>query len=73
MTREEADALLADLLRICVLVEAVEPQRDAPERWQIVAWCPHPLHRYVISDAARFRQAVHDGLSGVLPKGALDA
>jgi hypothetical protein len=72
MTREECDVLVSALLRIGVLVEAVESQRDAPDRWQIVAWCANPLRRYVISDAARFRQAVHDGLSGVVPKGALD-
>jgi hypothetical protein len=72
MTRDEADELLRDLLRIGVLVEAVEPQRDKPDGWQIVAWCANPLHRYIISDATRFRQAVHDGLSDVLPRGALD-
>jgi hypothetical protein len=72
MTREECDDLLADLQRICVLVEAVEPQRDEPERWQIVAWCPNPIMRYTIRNAKTFREAVHTGLTPVLPKGALD-
>jgi hypothetical protein len=72
MTRDEADELLRDLLRICVLIEAVEPQRDKPDGWQIVAWCANPLHRYIIRDAARFREAVHNGLTPYLPRGALD-
>jgi hypothetical protein len=72
MTRDEADELVGDLLRIGVLVEKVEPRPHYSGEWQIIAWCPNPLHRYTITDAKRFRQAVRDGLSGVLPRGALD-
>jgi hypothetical protein len=72
-----ADELAADLERAGVYVHAVEPRiargyYDGSDDWQLYCWCEDPPHFYVISDAARFRKAVHDGLSDVLPRGALD-
>ena len=72
MTADERDELIADLLRIGVLVEKAEPRPHYDGEWQIVAWCPNPLHRYTITNAKLFREAVRDGRSGVLPRGALD-
>jgi hypothetical protein len=72
VTADERDELVADLLRICVLIEKVEPRPDYPGEWQIVAWSPNPLHRYTITNAKVFREAVHAGLNPDLPRGALD-
>lgn len=72
MTADEADELVRDLERIGVQVEAVEPRPWHEGEWQMRCWCPDPAHFYLITNAARFRQAVRDGLTPVLPSGALD-
>jgi hypothetical protein len=75
MTRDDADELARDLEGVGMLVEGVEPREPQtyhPGEWQVRAWCAEPAHYFTISNAARFRKAVHDGLSGVLPRGALD-
>jgi hypothetical protein len=72
MTRDEADELAADLKRIGVRIEGIEPRPHYEGEWQLYCWCPDPPHFYFITNAQRFCQSVHDGLSGVLPRGALD-
>jgi hypothetical protein len=77
VTADEASALKADLERAGVYVHAAKPRiargcYAGTDDWQLYCWCEDPPHFYTITDAARFRQAVHDGLSDVLPRGALD-
>jgi hypothetical protein len=72
MTREEADELAADLERAGGCVEGIEPRPWHEGEWQLYCWCPDPPPFYWVTNAERFRQAVHDGLSSVLPRGALD-
>jgi hypothetical protein len=72
MTRDEADALAAYLERIGVRVEGIEPRRWHEGEWQVRAWCDDPPHWYAVTNAGRFREAVSNGLTPVLPRGALD-
>jgi hypothetical protein len=78
MTREEMLELVRDLERLpagLVRIERTERQPYPCEGlWQIVCWCERTgnSHSYMITDARRFREAVHAGLTPVLPRGALD-
>lgn len=72
MTRDELDALVADLQRAGVRVIRTEPRPYHAGEWQIVCWCENPAHFYTITGAKLFREAVHAGLDPMLPRGALD-
>jgi hypothetical protein len=72
MTREAADELAADLERAGVRVDGIEPRPHFEGEWQRYCWCQGPPPFYWATNADRFREAVHDGRSQVLPRGALD-
>jgi hypothetical protein len=72
MTSGETDELVRDLERAGVQVEAVEPRPHYDGEWQLRCWCPKPAHSYTIGDATVFREAVHNRLTPVLLRGALD-
>ena len=72
MTIDERDELVRDLERACVRVEAVELLPWHGGEWQVRCWCPDPAHFYTTTNAARFREAVHNGLIPEAPRRALD-
>jgi hypothetical protein len=72
VTADEADELAADLERIGVRVEGIVPRPHYEGEWQVRARCDDPPHWYTVINAGRFRQAVHNGLTPDLPRGALD-
>jgi Pentapeptide repeats (8 copies) len=73
---EDAVLSAAHLERAGAYVHAVEPREPRAylqdrDEWQVTAYWPEPGHFFTIIDAARFRRAVRNKLTG-LPRAALD-
>lgn len=71
MTKSEADELASDLKAIKVDVRAVK-LNEKTGGWEVYCWSPDPTEFYWVKDANLFRDAVHEGLTPLLPRGALD-
>ena len=71
MTKTEADELANDLKAIKVDVRAVK-LNERTGSWEVYCWSPDPAEFYWVKDANLFRDAVHEGLTPLLPRGALD-
>jgi hypothetical protein len=70
MTAEQRDELVRDLERAGECIVAIEPRPHYPGEWRIRCWRESSAGAHVITNATLVRQAVRDGLTPVLLRGA---
>ena len=71
LSKDEADELADDLRAINVEVLTVT-DNEATGGWEVYLWSEHTHSFHAIVRSKVFREAVHKGLTPVLPPGALD-